>query len=45
VADTNNSRIQKFAPGVPTPVQALTWGNVKVRYRGERAGQFVSQGR
>ena len=36
VADTNNSRIQKFGYA-PTPVQGATWGSMKARYRGERA--------
>ena len=33
VADTSNFRIQKFGSG-PTPVQSVTWGSVKARYRG-----------
>lgn len=45
VADTNNSRIQKFG-FPPTPLQSLTWGGMKSRYRGERgAVQPEPQGR
>jgi len=32
VADTNNSRIQKFGP-LPTPVLATSWGQLKRLYR------------
>jgi len=32
VADTNNSRIQKFGP-VPTPTATASWGSLKTRYR------------
>ena len=35
VADLGNNRIQKFGL-VPTPVQSVTWGSMKARYRGER---------
>ena len=33
VADKNNSRIQKFS-FAPTPVQSVSWGSMKARYRG-----------
>jgi sugar lactone lactonase YvrE len=42
VADTNNSRIQRFGFG-PTPVQSVTWGSMKARYRGERGAAQPSQ--
>ena len=32
VADTNNSRIQKFGP-LPTPTKLMSWGRMKVLYR------------
>jgi sugar lactone lactonase YvrE len=45
VADTNNSRIQKFS-FAPTPVQGITWGALKSRYRGAPgAAQPAPQGR
>ena len=33
VTDNQNHRVQKFG-SAPTPVQSVTWGSVKSRYRG-----------
>jgi tripartite motif-containing protein 71 len=35
VVDKNNVRIEKFG-FAPTPVQSVTWGSMKARYRGDR---------
>jgi len=45
VADYGNYRIQKFGYA-PTPVQSVTWGSMKARYRAERgAAQPTPQAR
>jgi DNA-binding beta-propeller fold protein YncE len=44
VADSNNSRIEKFG-FAPTPVQSVTWGALKSRYRSERGAEPAAQGR
>jgi DNA-binding beta-propeller fold protein YncE len=38
VTDSNNSRIEKFG-FAPTPIQGVTWGALKSRYRAERGSR------
>jgi len=46
VVDKNNSRIEKFTLSAPTPVQNVTWGSVKARYRDRRGvPEPTAQGR
>jgi tripartite motif-containing protein 71 len=44
VSDTQNHRVQKFGYG-PTPVQTVTWGSMKARYRAGAVAEPASNGR